>query len=386
MIGSSDTQQQDQRNFTPQITPTPAAQVPVPSTNPQQPGETSEQYAARLRATPEGRATSQWAWIRDHYENTIVPQQEQANRTIGAIGQQVRQEGDRSSQNSLTDRATYDESFRPVDERLASDALRFSSAGYADRMAGLAKADVGSSIAAGEGEVRRDMARSGMRMTPGQRMAMARRSELNRTAIGAAAGNEARFSAEQLGQQRLQAAAGRGGQLQGQADQSRRTAVDAGTTAANIANAPVNSSRLNGQFMVDGHASATGLYNSATQANANRATAASNRRSDNRRETIGLVAGMMMSDRKKKKIKKVDGAQATKAIKDTSTFSYEYNVPPSESKRAPGRHMTPMADQMAKVAGGDGKSIDTGDWMGMQHAALGDIAKRLEHIERKVAA
>ena len=308
-MNTVDSRQADQPVFRPAITPTPGATTgttapgsvatPAPGvtapTDPGSYGRTSTRIASN--------ADQQLQWQRDQYAN-IRRLQDAANGNTARFAGSVGADGDAASAAASMDRGTYEDSFRPVDERLASDALRFSSGAYGEHMAGAAKADVGSSIDASNTAMQQRLGRAGMSLTPGQMMSMKRGSELTRASLSASAGTDARLAAERMGSERLTAAAGRGAQLQGQADQGIRTSTDTRTTSANLSQAPANNERIMGNYQggiaqsyEDSRARAGAIWSGQAQ----EANAAADARRERNRETAGVVAGLLISDPKKKK-------------------------------------------------------------------------------------
>ena len=99
----------------------------------------------------------------------------------------------------------------------------------------------------------------------------------------------------------------------------------------------------------------------------------------------GIKAAAYASSEKLKDMKgEVDGAAAAKAIEDAPArhWSYKAGLGDANTKA----RMGPTAESLQKVAPAvsNGKEVDMIAQLGLQHAAIGSVSKRLGAIEKKL--
>jgi hypothetical protein len=104
----------------------------------------------------------------------------------------------------------WQENFKDIETRIASDAMRYSSDEEYERQAGIAAADVANRAAVERAANERAMASMGVDPNSGRALAIQNQSGLQNAALGAGAMNSARSQAELRGQAMLMDAAGLG--------------------------------------------------------------------------------------------------------------------------------------------------------------------------------
>lgn len=177
---------------------------------------TNRANIARIAANQESFSAEQLAAMRDFFASNVQPASEATQQALSSAGQAVGGLAERTAGLGETMVRDYGVNFRPVDTRLAADALNYSTKGHADRMAAQARADIGTQFGNAQAELSREMARRGVANAPGQALASARDLMLRKAAAAGAAGTQARTLADQIGFERLATAAARGGQIAGQ--------------------------------------------------------------------------------------------------------------------------------------------------------------------------
>lgn len=249
---------------------------------------------SRIASGMEGISMDQWRELQDFYRDNILPRSAESANAARAAGSQVNQLAGQAIAAGTGAQQLYDTSFRPVDQGLARQALEFSSPAYADKMATLARSDNAMQFQNAQQAMDRDMARRGVMMSPGQAVANARDLALRRAASGGALTQQARTNADQMGFERLAAAATRGGQISTAAGQARDQGAALSKVGADLNARPEQIARMNletqqgitNNVLDNLRGSAAGY---ATADNASAAAALNS--SNNRRETLGLIAG-----------------------------------------------------------------------------------------------
>ena len=100
--------------------------------------------------------------------------------------------------------------------------------------------------------------------------------------------------------------------------------------------------------------------------------------------TGATVYGMSSSKKVKDRGGKVDGLAAVKAVEKSPAEHWRYK--PGQGDGSTQQRMGPMAEDLKKAAPqvSDGKKVDMIALVGLQHAAIGGLSKRLAGIEKKL--
>jgi hypothetical protein len=155
----------------------------------------------------------------------------------------VRQQLDMSNQTQQQGKDYYDyqvKTFRPLEQRMVSDAENFNTDGYREQQASKAAADVGKAYSASQGAMQRSMMSMGVNPNSGKFASMQNQNALGLSAQRANAMTGARQQAEQMGWARRSEAAGLGRNLAGNANAAYGVALNSGNAAGNNQLAPQN--------------------------------------------------------------------------------------------------------------------------------------------------
>lgn len=337
-------------------------------------------------------------WYRDYAERVLEPAQrelEELNRRV--VDQHMQIAGEQHAiarENEAYHRGT----FRPVEQALADEAMQFNKADFADRQAAGAKADIEGAFGQVQSEVNRDLARRGVSQSADQVAANATQLALQKAAASAAAQNKARTDADAIGFARKTDVASLGRGIANQTSTAAQIALQGGSGASQAQQSTSAGAMQAGQFVGQGYNTAIGGIGSAgslfAESSRQRQNAAI-QQSQSGGELFGtllgagarlgsayLMAPTVASDKKLKKNRKpAKPSAASQAIKDMPIEQWQY-----DEKKAPaladGReHVGPMAQDFAEHVGGDGKTINVGDAIGLVLASQKDTLKRLDRLE-----
>lgn len=250
----------------------------------------------------------------------------------------------------------YQSTWRPLEQKFAESALNFDTPqrreDYAQR-AGLAVAD---NYAQQRQEAERDMMAAGL--DPSTMASLGAASRAWEAKDRAGASNDARLKVEMAGLDLLSGGAN-----------FARTMSNAATDQSRVAtgNTQAASGILNQQ---------AGLQNQNTA---------------NRNALIGDLFGagmtswgMYKSSKKTKKVGgKVDGLAAADAVEKSPAKKWAYK--PGQGDGSAAQRMGPMAEDLKREAPGvsDGKQVDAISQLGLHHAAIGNLNKRIRKLEKQ---
>lgn len=305
-------------------------------------------------------------------------------------------------QNAMADEtyAYTKNTFRPLEERIASDALGYSTEQRKDTEAGQAQADFGTAANAQELNAKRLAQASGVDVTSGNFLdAMAKRSVGN-TAGLASAGNTARRSVEAIGSAKLADAANLGRGIASSNATQTQLGLQAGNSAVGNAQVPGNIGAQQGAMMAQG--AGTAIQGNSSAGNLMlgqyQAQNAARQNDDGAWGAIGNVAGKfagsaagssaiagLFSDKNMKKDRKpVKSEMSLSAIRKMPVDSWKYK-PGSKADDGGKTHVGPMAQDVRKGLGDatapGGKMIDVISMNGHMVNAIKAVDKRLMRLE-----
>lgn len=350
------------------------------------PDTSGQQELARTTAK---LSEEQLAWAKEIYADTAPARARAEQRATAISDAQLASMG---LQDSIA--RDYDQhhktNFRPLETKIATDALAFDTPQRREAEAGQAMADVGSLADAGRETAMRELAARGVDPSSGNAAVTLSRSAIQEAAAKAAAGNAARKQVETIGAAKLADAANLGRNIaSGQATQAS-LALNAGNASAANALASLAPSQQAQQTMHgaygsarQGYGQAAGIYGDASK----QQTAADS--SNN--ATMGSLAGsammlLAMSDKKEKEgSKPVDTEMALSAVRKMPVKKWKYK----RSSRADdgGKpHVGPMAqDVHASLGDGvapGGEVIDLVSMNGVTLAAVQALDKKVSRLEK----
>lgn len=253
--------------------------------------------------------------------------------------------------------ADYTNIWKPAQQKFADTAMNYDTAGRREQAAQQA-----SGLVAAEYDQKRSAATRDMQMAgvdPSTISALGAASQAWEAKDRAGAQNAARDNVEKTGLKLLDSVVGQGNTVQQQA--TRQSQVATGTTQA-----------------------ASGILNSqASQQNTN--TANRNAIIGDLFKAVGTGYGMYTSSKKTKHVGgKVDGLAAARAVERSPARKWAYKKGQGDGNTR--QRMGPMAEDLKREAPqvSNGKQVDGIAQLGLHHAAIGGLSKRMERIEKKL--
>jgi hypothetical protein len=304
--------------------------------------------------------------------------------------------------NEITQQARndYNTTYRPIEQRVAADAMKAGTAAEQDKMAGKAGIDVQRSI-----DMQRDVSDRSM-MSMGVNPNSGKFASGNRTAmiLGAAARAGAETGAREREKMRgdvmRSAAAGMGRGMTSTALTGVSVGAGAAGGAAGLVGAGADRSNALGQQYLGNLAGSSGLMGNAASTNASSANIlndlyanklqgyqAQSQSSGAMGAGIGQLAGMgmmMMSDEDcKTGKKKFSGKKARKAIDGMRVEKWKYK-PGANDDQA--EHVGTYAQDFKRETGmGSGKTISVIDAIGVNMAATKELSREVQSLSKRIA-
>jgi hypothetical protein len=344
------------------------------------------------------------AWFRQAYEDQRPGRDAAVQRGADVSNAQFRSM--EFANNEAADLANYQRTtFRPIEQRIASDAMAYDSPGRRMQAAAAAAADQDVSAAATQQATNRSLSRMGV--APGSSKALAAREDNNvAQSVGRGASmTQAVRDVERTGNERLMQAAGVGNAVAGRQVQQQGIGLQAGNASAATASNALRDYQSGNSLMqtgfntqLQGLSTAGNLFNGvAAGERADRNAADANAR-DDRRDLItgigqvGQFVGNLISEKGKKKGtgKMADSAKALEEVEGTPVHEgWEYDPKKGGPDDGGMKHTGPMAGDvrrtMGEKAAPGGKMIDPVTMNGRMLAAVQELSKRVKALETEMA-
>jgi len=320
--------------------------------------------------------------------------------------------GEEQAGYARADRQRYETVFRPVEDQFIKKATEYDSPERQAQMAAEARADVTSSAAQQREAGQREAASMGLNPNSGRFGGLTRSQDLGTALAAAGAQNTARERVRATGLALTADVANMGRGLPAQASQAAALGLQGMTAGAGTAGAAAQTS-INTMGMGVGASqqnqslfnSSTGIMSSgfqgamrgyagmgdtlnrqyATQVDAWKASAMMQQQSAaGFGSAIGGLAGLFFSDKNVKEDKRElpDGA-AVEAVRESPSEAWRYKPGIEDG----GEHVGPYAQDFKKATGlGDGRHIKVQDMLGLHHAAIADLDRKVEAIADAVGA
>lgn len=299
-----------------------------------------------------------------------------------------------SDQQTSRDRAdaqwqSYNDTWKPLEDSFAKKAAEFDTPERRDAAAEAAAAEVGSKFDTMRTSAARDMAASGLDASAIATLGAA--SNIEEAKAKAGASNKARTDTEMAGLGLLEAGARFGRNMPTTGLAASQLAGQQGSQAQGGYQGLVSATSAPGAAAANLYSGAVGANQSAgnlfTQ-NFNAQNSAMNSQNALFGDLLGgglraYGMGLFGSSKKTKRMggKVKDGLDA---VSKSPAKKWRYKPGEGDGNEKP--RMGPTAESLSKVAPevSDGKMVDGIALAGLHHAALGDVAKRLARIEKKV--
>lgn len=299
-----------------------------------------------------------------------------------------------ADQQTTRDRAdaqwqSYTDTWKPLEDAYAQKALEFDTPERREAAATAATGEVGTQFDQMRSTAARDMAAAGL--DPSTIQALGAASQIEEAKAKAGAANTARSQTEMAGLGLLESGARFGRNMPSTGLAASQLATNQGGAAqggyqglVNATGAPGASAGSLFSGAIQGNQSAGNLY--TQQFNAQNASMNSQNSLFGDVLGAGLKAygmGMFGSSKKTKRMGPAvrDGLEA---VSKSPAKKWRYKPGEGDGNQKP--RMGPTAESLKKVAPevSDGKVVDGIALAGLHHAALGDVAKRLGRIEKKL--
>lgn len=199
-------------------------------------------------------------FARDQAKVGNIRQEEMDEITKIVVDQQL------ATQEKTNERADeqwqqHQETFRPIEERVAKEAMEYDSPEKQAQAAAEARADVQKSAAMQQQTNNRQMAAMGINPNSGRFQGQARANELNTALAAAGSQNQARNNVRNMGIMMRKDAANFGRNMPGTAAQSYGLGINAGNSAVGNMATANNAWNQNNQIMAQGFQGAMQGYN-----------------------------------------------------------------------------------------------------------------------------
>lgn len=342
--------------------------------------------AAEMSAELGNRALD---WYMQQYEAQAPLRQAAADRAGLVSDAQLEAMRTATDQARRAD-AYQDRVFRPVEERIASDALGYDTEARREQAAGRAVTDVASQFANQRAALTQQLARTGFSPLSGRAIALQSQMAGDEALAKAAAAAAARDKVETVGRAMRADAANLGrGIASSQATQAG-LALSSGNSSVNNAQVPVGLAQQGTQLVgqgfqtaMQGQNTAGNLYSQAAQLSQTNDAGLFG--------ALGQVGGaaiMTYSDEEMKEgIKPAKGEIALKAVRKMPVKQWRYRKD-SAANDGGEEHVGPMA-QSVRAALGDraapgGKQVDLISLAGTALAAVKELDDRVISLERRI--
>lgn len=311
-----------------------------------------------------------------------------------ALDQAAVQTATAKKQNDMADEtyAYTKDTFRPLERKIATDALGYDTPDRRDAESAQAMADVGSAGDAMRTTLARDVASRGGDVSSGNFTASLANASVREAAVKAGAGNLARKNVEAVGAAKLADAASLGRNIATTNATQTQLGLQAGNSAVGNAQVPGQIGLAQSQGMnaaagtaINGNSSSGNLL--LGQYNAQNSAANSNKTSLGDIAALGQAGASLweLSDKNQKTGRKaVKPSQSMAGIRKIGidSWKYEKGSPAYDGGKT---HTGGMAQSIQKNLGDDtapgGKMVDMISLEGHSMNAIKDIDKRLMRLE-----
>lgn len=310
--------------------------------------------------------------------------------------------------NQITQQAydDYNTTYRPIEQRVAQEAMDAGSAAEQDRMAGKAGIDVQRQLDTQRGVTERNMASMGVNPNSGRFVGVSRTSEILGAAARAGAETGAREREKIMGEAKRSAAAAMGRGMTGTALTGIQVGGNSAAQAAGLSGTSLNTMGSIGNNYLSNRAGASNIMGGGANVMAGSADILNNLYANKLAgfqssaagsaamfgglgQLGGAAIGAFMSDETKKTGKRaMSGKKARKAIDrmPVERWKYKPGTPYTDAEGGEGpEHIGPYAQDFARETGvGDGRTIKIIDAIGVNMAATKALSKEVRALRREV--
>lgn len=355
--------------------------------------DTSRQDA--IAADMQKLTAEQWDWVKAEYEKA-APDRAAASEMARKVSQaQLDSMGlqDQVTKSYIEDR---DNLFRPLEQKIVTEANEYDTPERREAKAGQAVADVGQQVSLAQAAQTRQQQRMGVNPNSGNALALGNTMSLGEAATKAGAANQARDAVELQGYARKMDAASLGRNIASAQATSAGVALNQGNSAVGNAQVPAQISNQGMAVMqggannaLGGMGSAAGVYNNSSnlKAQAGDNSGAWGQLGQVAGAALGAYLSVGSDEDEKTDVESVDPEVSLAAIRNLpDSKSWRYR---DASQYADGgkSHVGPMA-QDVQLALGDatapgGKTIDLISMNGHLTNAVKALDNRVLTLEHK---
>jgi hypothetical protein len=333
-------------------------------------------------------------WFQQEYART-APDRAQAQETANKVSNA--QLAAMDMQNAIGhDTFQYGKStFRPVEAKMAADAMAYDTPQRRQQAADQAVADVNAQAAAQRAATAIDLSRSGISPESGMAQSMQASADINTTRLAAEAAGKARDRVETGGWARMADVANVGRNLPSAQATAVSTGTNAGNAAVGAAGAGLSAEMSGAGLMNTGFNTALAGQGQAGKIFGDVAgTQAQTRGQD--LAFMSSIFGSSMTNKVpsspdiKKNRKVVEPAASMEGLRNLDIESWQYAPEKGGPDDGGAVRTGPMADaaneQFGDEVAPDGEMLNVASMVGVIGNAVKDIDKRLQRIEQRKAA
>lgn len=295
----------------------------------------------------------------------------------------------------------YTQTFRPIEERMASEAMEYGGASDQERAASSAVSDVQQQSGIARDSAERNLQAMGVNPNSGRFAATSAATDLRTSAARAGAATSARTTARDKGIALRSGAAAFGRNQTNTAGQMVGIGTNAGNSGVSAAGAGANALLPTASFTAGGFGSgiqAAGVQQQGALGMGNlinsgygmqlNAQAQSDSGMGSFVGGLGMLgASMMMSSKTVKHDRAaIDGESVLEKIEDIPVEAWTYNAGAADE----GRHIGPYAEDVNAKFGDTvaphGRAIDVISMIGLNMKALQELSAQVKELKQEVAA
>lgn len=350
-------------------------------------------------------ADNNLAFSKDQYE-FLKPYLQNQLQTGQSVAAQQFADAKKSSERADEQWEQYQDTFQPIEEKMAQEAMSYGNEADQERAAGQAATDVSQQFQSQRSAAQRQLASMGVKPNAGNFMAQSRESDAAEAAARAASMTGTRQAVKDKGVSLRAGAAAFGRNQTNTAGQQVGLSTGTGSAATQSAGAGVGSTLAAGSSLNAGYGAQMGAAQMGIQSNLGLGGLLNSAYGNQAQlygaqmaglgQLAGTAAGMYAKpsggataassqDYKENKVP-VDSRATVEAFKKLPVDSWKYKDGIADG----GRHVGPYAEDVQQALGDEvapgGKQIDIISMSGAQTAAIKGLAEKMDDQEQTIEA
>lgn len=327
-------------------------------------------------------------WFQNEYAAT-APQRQQAADDASAVAK-AQLESMQTQTALAKDYDTYNKTtFRPLEQRIVSEAQAYDTPARREAEAAKAVADVNMATAAQREAGRRELASFGVAPDSAKSMSLMSSGDINAARVAAGAAGAARDKVEATGWARMADAANLGRGLPSAQATAMQTGTAAGNAAVGAGNAGLAASMSGAGLMQSGFGTAQQGYGSAGQLYGR----AADIENTTRGQDLNFMSSVFNSYANmktpsdpavKKKRKPVSPEASMAALRETGIEEWVYAPEKGGPDDGGKKRIGPMADEVQETMGDevapDGELLNVASMLGVVANAVKNVDRRLSAL------